>query len=174
MQRLHERDLAGHVLDQGGWEHICLPMRYEPGRMKTTSIGWNDPRTEPGELLTPLYKPEVLAEVENSLTSYGVAGQMQQRPAPREGGFFKTEKLRIVDAMPAAAKRFVRAWDKGGTEGGGDPTAGVLMAEHDGVFYVADVAHGQWGSGRRDDNIDLTASLDETSYGQSVEIILEQ
>ena len=25
MQRLHEDDLAGHVLEAGGWEHLCLP-----------------------------------------------------------------------------------------------------------------------------------------------------
>src|SRR5213082_4123571 len=25
MQRLHENDLAGHLLDQGGWDHLCLP-----------------------------------------------------------------------------------------------------------------------------------------------------
>ena len=29
MQRLHERDLSGHVLEQGGWEHLCLPAEYE-------------------------------------------------------------------------------------------------------------------------------------------------
>ncbi len=25
MQRLHERDLTGHLLARGGWEHLCLP-----------------------------------------------------------------------------------------------------------------------------------------------------
>ena len=25
MQRLHERDLTGHLLAKGGWEHLCLP-----------------------------------------------------------------------------------------------------------------------------------------------------
>jgi hypothetical protein len=29
MQRVHERDLSGHLLEQGGWEHLCLPARYE-------------------------------------------------------------------------------------------------------------------------------------------------
>lgn len=29
MQRLHERDLSGHVLEKGGWEHLCLPAEYE-------------------------------------------------------------------------------------------------------------------------------------------------
>lgn len=30
MQRLHDRDLSGHVLRRGGYEHLNLPMRYEP------------------------------------------------------------------------------------------------------------------------------------------------
>jgi len=37
-----------HVLAQGGWEHLCLPMRFERGRMPTTCLGWNDPRSEEG------------------------------------------------------------------------------------------------------------------------------
>jgi hypothetical protein len=28
-----------HVLAQGGWEHLCLPMRFERGRMPTTCLG---------------------------------------------------------------------------------------------------------------------------------------
>jgi hypothetical protein len=33
MQRCHQRDLSGHVLEQGGWEHLCLAAEYEgPGR----------------------------------------------------------------------------------------------------------------------------------------------
>jgi hypothetical protein len=35
MQRLHERDLSGHILeraDADDWTHLCLPMRYESGR----------------------------------------------------------------------------------------------------------------------------------------------
>ena len=29
MQRLHEHDLSGHVLERGNWTHLCLPARYE-------------------------------------------------------------------------------------------------------------------------------------------------
>jgi predicted phage terminase large subunit-like protein len=29
MQRVHDQDLAGHVLEQGGYHHLCLPARYE-------------------------------------------------------------------------------------------------------------------------------------------------
>ena len=32
MQRCHQQDLSGHLLEQGGWEHLCLPAEYEgPG-----------------------------------------------------------------------------------------------------------------------------------------------
>src|ERR1700689_5300655 len=29
MQRCHQQDLSGHLLAQGGWEHLCLPAEYE-------------------------------------------------------------------------------------------------------------------------------------------------
>jgi len=29
MQRVHEKDLSGHLLNQGGWEHLCLPSEYD-------------------------------------------------------------------------------------------------------------------------------------------------
>ena len=31
MQRLHQRDLTGHVLEEGGWCHVCLPAEAEGG-----------------------------------------------------------------------------------------------------------------------------------------------
>lgn len=89
MQRCHERDLSGHLLHQGGFEHLVLPAEYE-GSSKATSIGWCDPRTEQGELLWPArFGPEELASLKRSLGSYASAGQLQQRPAPAEGGMIK-------------------------------------------------------------------------------------
>lgn len=98
MQRLHEEDLAGHVLRKGGYEHLCLPSRFEPERLdsdrdripRITGIGWSDPRTERNELLFPgLFPAEVIAEAEIDQGSAGFAGQHQQRPSPSEGGVFK-------------------------------------------------------------------------------------
>jgi predicted phage terminase large subunit-like protein len=62
MQRVHERDLAGHVLEQGGYEHLCLPAEYE-GNKRSTVIGWSDPREQNGELLWPeRFGPEEIRE----------------------------------------------------------------------------------------------------------------
>lgn len=168
MQRLHEHDLACHVLETLGdrFVHLCLPMRYEPPtwvdingqralvpRMKPTPLGLADPRTEPGELLWPaLFGAEKVANVEAQLRAqhgeFGIAGQLQQRPVPAAGGLFKREWFPIVDAMPADAQVIARCrgWDCGGTDGGGDWSVGVRMARtRDGLIYIEHVVRGQWG-----------------------------
>ena len=89
MQRLHENDLTGHLLEQGGYEHLCLPMEFEPGRRCVTSLGWQDPRKREDELLCPKRFGRVeVDELKRRLGLYGTAGQLQQRPAPLDGGLF--------------------------------------------------------------------------------------
>lgn len=103
MQRVHDQDWSGHVLAQGGWEHLMIPMEFEPDRARTTAIGWRDPRTEAGELLFPQrFPPEVLAAEKRRLGSFGYAGQHQQRPVPADGGSFKRSWFRSWRLDPAA------------------------------------------------------------------------
>lgn len=90
MQRLHEEDLSGHVLEQGGWEHLCLPAEFESKRRCRTSIGFSDPRMVDGELLFEKRFPkEVLDDERVRQGSAGYAGQYQQRPAPEGGNKFQ-------------------------------------------------------------------------------------
>jgi predicted phage terminase large subunit-like protein len=94
MQRCHQRDLSGHLLEKGNFEHLCLPAEYEgPGRV--TSIGFSDPRSEPGELLwADRFGPQEIEDLKISLGSYGAAGQLQQRPSPAGGGIIKRHWFR--------------------------------------------------------------------------------
>jgi predicted phage terminase large subunit-like protein len=95
MQRLAEDDLAGVLIDRGGYEHLNLPSEFEVENRSSTSIGWSDPRTEPGELLFPeFFTPDVLANLKASLLEDGYAGQHQQRPTRAGGGAFKDEWFR--------------------------------------------------------------------------------
>lgn len=90
MQRVHHQDLAGHLIEQGGYEVLCLPTEYIPERKCTTSLGFSDPRTERGELLFPKrFKREYIEAQKISLGSYKFAGQHQQNPSPQEGGLGK-------------------------------------------------------------------------------------
>ena len=144
MQRLHENDPAGYILaNELGYEHLLIPMEFEPDRRVTTSIGWTDPRKADGELLDATrFPPDVIERDKKIMGSYAWAGQMQQRPAPREGGMFKRGWFEVVDAAPAS-RRKVRRWDFAATEGAGDWTVGLLMSEHEGVYYVEDVVREQ-------------------------------
>jgi predicted phage terminase large subunit-like protein len=93
-QRLGEEDLTGHILSKevGEWTHLCLPMRFEPERSFVTSIGWEDPRTEPGELLWPeRFGEREVANLERQMGPWTAAGQLQQRPEPKGGGVIKRE-----------------------------------------------------------------------------------
>jgi hypothetical protein len=85
-QRVHADDLAGHVLEQGGWEHLSLPAEFE-GDNRVTSIGWTDPRKQSGELLWPeQFGPAEIAVSKRVLGSYAYSAQFQQRPSPAGGG----------------------------------------------------------------------------------------
>lgn len=60
MQRLHDRDLSGHIMSKavadGDWTLLRLPMEYEPRFHCSTKLPWSDPRglDEEGELLEGL------------------------------------------------------------------------------------------------------------------------
>lgn len=89
MQRGHEADLAGHVMRKDRWDVLRIPAEYELDNKKT-SIGWRDPRKEKGELLWPeRFGREEIDALKADLGPYGAASQLQQSPAPAEGGIFK-------------------------------------------------------------------------------------
>lgn len=145
MQRLNEKDTSGIIIKRDlGYTHLCLPMRFEAERRCITSIGFRDPRENDGDLLFPERFPEATVKgLEKTMGSYAAAGQLQQRPAPREGGMFKKAWFPIVRAIPAGTK-FVRGWDLAATEGAGDWTAGVKIGrQKNGRFIICDVVRDQ-------------------------------
>jgi predicted phage terminase large subunit-like protein len=94
MQRLYEDDLTGHILskNEGEWVHLMLPMRYEPARHCHTLIGFDDPRTDDGELLwRDRFPEEEVVSLEKRLGPFASAGQLQQMPTPRGGGILKRD-----------------------------------------------------------------------------------
>jgi len=128
MQRVHHEDVAAAALEQG-YEHLLIPMHYDPPRARTTAIGWKDPRTEPGDLMWPeRFSARAVAELETTLGIYAASAQLEQRPTPREGGLFKADKIQTIDAVPHDEEIvWCRAWDLAATDGGGAYTAGVLV-----------------------------------------------
>lgn len=168
MQRLHQDDMSGYLLARGGFEHVKFPMRYEPGTDSQPSDP-RDHRTIAGELLMPqLLHEAVVRQLEIDLGPYGVAGQLQQRPAPEGGGLFKREWFKFIEAAPTKAQR-ARGWDTAGTEGAGDYTAGVRLAFASDQFYVEDVKRRQLGPAGVEALMQQTAQLDGRSCMQREE-----
>ena len=165
MQRLHENDVAGLIIAKDfGYEHLMLPMEFEPERKCYTSIGFEDPRTEDGELLFPARFPrEVVERDKKVMGSYATAGQFQQRPAPREGGMFKRAWFNPVRAVPAATE-FVRGWDLAATvEDGAAYTAGVKIGRYpDGRFVIAGSVRDRLSAGGVEKLMVSTAATDTT------------
>lgn len=171
MQRLHEADLTGALLARDvGYEHIMLPMEFEPERRCVTSIGWQDPRSYDGELLDPQRFPKQAIDELKFENDYMYAGQYQQRPAPREGGMFKVERITgaenelLVTHVPLGARR-VRGWDIAGSTRKKSPfTVGVKMAYLAPILYIEDVV-------RERAEIEVAEKLiEDTCHGDGVQV----
>ena len=110
MQRLHERDLTGHLLAKGGWTHLCLPAVAEQrtvldfGRVKRTR--------EEGELLHAEREGQKeIDRVKVELGSYGFAAQYQQRPAPAKDGIIQPAWFRRYRVRLEQYDQIIQSWD---------------------------------------------------------------
>ena len=112
-QRLAQNDLTGYILEHEldeGWTHLCLPGRFEKARSFVTSIGWQDPRTEEGELLWPARVSEdALKKLEVKMGPWMFAGQIQQRPEPKGGGIIKRDWWQLWDGPAYPAMDYIVA-----------------------------------------------------------------
>jgi predicted phage terminase large subunit-like protein len=132
MQRLHEQDVSGYILDDPqGWECIILPAEYD-GVKRTTVLGAYDPRTKKGELICPdRFGPKEIISLKKLLGIYGTAGQLQQSPSPAEGGILKTAFIELWphDKPLPAFEYILQSYDCAFTEKNtGDPTACTVWA----------------------------------------------
>jgi predicted phage terminase large subunit-like protein len=116
MQRLHEDDLVGHVLQLGGWTVLRFPAIAEEDESYQfdTPFGRRCHRRLAGEALHPERESlEVLATLRRSLGEYNFAGQYQQSPAPAGGGIVKKEwfKTYTNQDLPTAFDLVFQSWD---------------------------------------------------------------
>lgn len=143
MQRLHSNDLAGMCEEEGGYEILRLPMRFEEEYRSSTSIGFVDPRKEEEELLWPAYKnQEEVTQQEKDMggkDSATVAAQLQQRPAPAKGLIFQKEWWtdKHYTELPATFDFVIDSWDCAFKDkDGSDFVAGQRWGMKGSAFYL--------------------------------------
>jgi predicted phage terminase large subunit-like protein len=164
--RWQDGDLAGQLIQQGGWEQMRFPAIADGDG--------DDPTGRPlGAVLSPRYPLDYLEEIKRKQGSSFYA-LYQGRPRAPEGDYFKRGWFEVVGAVPVGAT-YIRYWDlASGTSGQADYTAGVLMArDQEGYFYVVDVQHGRWAASERNKTIVQRAYLDRQQHG-NVRTVIEQ
>jgi hypothetical protein len=112
MQRLHENDLAGHLLDHGGWEHLELPSIAMDDSV--IPLGHDKQMTRRiGDILHPERESkDTLDRIKAETGSLMFSAQYQQRPVPVEGNLIRRDWFRYYDHLPHdSAKRIVQSWD---------------------------------------------------------------
>ncbi len=116
MQRLHQEDLSGVILDSDDedWVHYCVPMEWDEIRRTSTIVlpqydygdekpePWTDPRTEEGELMWPeRFGPVEVERMKSIMGPYLAAGRLQQAPVPKGGGIIMRDWWRTWDQVEA-------------------------------------------------------------------------
>ncbi len=147
MQRLHAHDLAGHLLEKGGWHHLCLPALAE--RTTHHTLGHWSHRREAG---CPLHEAresaETLARLREEMGSATFAAQYQQNPLTAAGSILRAEWLHSFDSLPDEAReamaqgtaRPVQSWDCAVKSAACHDASVCLTALwHEGMHYVLDV-----------------------------------
>ena len=106
MQRVHEDDLSGFLLDRETrtkYRHVCIPATNEDGNIKPASLEkfYNK---ETGLFWEDRFSRKILDDYKSALGTYGYAGQLQQTPTPLDSGmihkdWFKIDRYRVEDTV---------------------------------------------------------------------------
>ncbi len=141
-QRLHEEDLAGYLLEQGGCVHLNIPAIAEETESLPIGPGKVHIR-QPGDCLDPDREPrEVLDQIQNEIGSYAFAAQYQQRPAPIDGGIIKWNWFQCYAHPPRQEEgdRLVISWDTAQKAGlGNDYSVGTVWLCRENKYYLLQV-----------------------------------
>jgi len=119
MQRLHEEDLAGHLLEAGGWDHLCLPaIAVEDENIQVAPGRFYERRT--GDLLHPSRETRaVLDGLRAAMGSAAFEAQYQQSPIPPGGNMIDPAWLVRYEHAPErrGGDEIVQSWDCASKDG---------------------------------------------------------
>jgi predicted phage terminase large subunit-like protein len=152
MQRVHQDDLVGYLLQEGGFDVLNLPAVAQ--KTSTYATGENTSYCRgSAEILHPDHESaEVLMELKRNMGSMRFSAQYQQTPVPAGGTFIKRKWLKTYTPSEISLKpydRIVTSWDIALSEAQtGDRSAGVVLLNRGDKFYVLEVSKGQFPFGQ--------------------------
>jgi predicted phage terminase large subunit-like protein len=116
MQRLHEDDLVGYVMEQEDWEVVSFPAIAETNEVHTIRTIYGEFRHERkiGDVLHPERESlRTLNDLRRVMGEYNFASQYQQSPAPLGGGMVKEGwfKRYAENELPPKFEQIIQSWD---------------------------------------------------------------
>lgn len=144
MQRVHEDDLVGHLLDKDGdWVHLELPAIADVEQ--TIPLGPDEVyHRRVDDVLHPDREPiEVLDRLKADMGSTAFSAQYLQRPVPVEGNLVKWNWIRVYVHPPAHNDdgRVIQSWDTASKAGElNDYSACTTWLKKGDDYYLLDVA----------------------------------
>jgi predicted phage terminase large subunit-like protein len=145
MQRLHQDDLVGHVLEQEEWDVVSFPAIAEDDQSFPieSPLGMRTFYRKAGDPLQPERQDlQTLANIRKTMGEYHFLSQYQQSPQPKEGAIVKTAWLRYYEPheKPAHFDRIVQSWDTANKSGElNDYSVCTTWGVSNRVFYLLDV-----------------------------------
>ena len=145
MQRLHQDDLVGHVLEQGAWEVLAFPAIAEEDEchLIDDAFGTRYFKRKAGEALQPNRESlESLQNTRRSMNDYNFLSQYQQNPVPLEGAIVKRDWLTYYDvsSRPSYFSCILQSWDTANKSGElNDFSVGTTWGMYKDHFYLLDV-----------------------------------
>jgi predicted phage terminase large subunit-like protein len=183
----HGDDLGGRILEReaGLWDVLRLPALpdhpVEPDKIAQRKgydayVGLPDALGRaPDQPLWPQRYDAAFFERKKKQDPFWFDALFNCSPRPRDGNIFKRWWFDgKTIAVPHREARHVRAWDTAASLGKGDWTVGVLMGEHNGLYYVEHVERFRLDPGGRDARIRDVALRDKERYGFDVVTWIEQ
>jgi predicted phage terminase large subunit-like protein len=140
-QRLHERDLIGHVLESepNTWVNLTLPMIAETDEEIVFPVSGRIIPRKAGDLLHPARFPAKWCEKQkNIIGSYLWSSQYQQRPGVLGGAVFQKKWFREYTNLPEKNIRTILSLDTAySIKRTADLSVASVWVAQEGKFYLA-------------------------------------
>lgn len=150
MQRLHVDDLAGRLLEKGGWTHLSLPAIAVEREVWDIGDGQTWTR-EVGEALNPRFESiRTLAEIREGMGEDFFQAQYQQAPVMPGGNIVKLEWLQRYKPPIGLEPRdeLVVSWDPAFASGEhNDWSVGTVWLVRGQKYHLVEVKRGRFVGG---------------------------
>nr|HAQ93629.1 hypothetical protein [Afipia sp.] len=138
-QRMHEDDLSGNLLQNGGWKHVCLPLvAEEAASYALGNSTWHRKASEP--LLVNRWPEAIINRKREEVGESIFAAQYQQNPSAAVGELIRPGQIKHFDDLPPDARQITLSWDTAVKTGSGNSyTVCLVIARDTRRHYVIDV-----------------------------------